>query len=130
MDWGPIIAAAVTGLAAGVVGSLIAPWVQLAVENRRNLRERRQRLIDNWRAMLAKYHRPAHVSLEGLVDDSDFLSLRQHLDPDLTRRLETQSGTTEKPVIIREGAQGIAVNADLVLLANEVDRLEREWKLA
>jgi hypothetical protein len=86
MDLGPIIAAAVTGLAAGVVRSLVAPWVQLAVENRRSLRLWREERIREWRSMLASYNRPGQaVDLEGLLNDRDFLSLRQHLDPETLR---------------------------------------------
>ncbi len=76
--------------------------------------------------MLAKYHRARNVSLEGLVDDPDFLSLRQHLKPEILLRLETDSGTA----IVTLGVRGVTANADLALLAGEVERLEREWKLA
>jgi hypothetical protein len=131
MDWGAITAGAVTGAVTGGIASLIAPWVQLAVENRRSLRRWREERIREWRSMLATYNRSGQaVDLEGLLNDRDFLSLRQHLDPETLRRLETESGTEDKPAVVVLGATGIAANADLTLLAGEVDRLEREWKLS
>jgi hypothetical protein len=125
MDWGALAIAAVTGLAAGVVGSLIAPWVQLAVENGRNQQQQRRERINAWRRMLTTSRRVSRP----VVDDPDFLSLRPHLDPEIRRRLEMQSGTEENPAVVHLGAEGIAAVADLALVAGEVDRLERQWKL-
>ena len=127
MDWGTVIASGVAGLAAGAVGSLVAPWVQLAVEQRRAQGQRRRDLVDSWREMVSRHHR--RVSEGQVVDDPAFLTLRPLLTENVRRRLETQSGTEAKPIEIRQGATGLAANADLELVAQEIDRIEGEWKL-
>lgn len=129
MEWGPIVAGGVAGLGTGVVGSLIAPWVQLAVERRRDQRHRRLELIDQWRRLVAQHHQPGHIDSDGLVDDPGFQTLRSHLSPSARRSLETQTGSSAKPLEIREAATGITANADLDLVTQEIDRLEREWGL-
>lgn len=50
--WAALIGGA-AGLATGVVGSLVAPWVNWGVDKRRFQHERRRALIDEWRAGVA-----------------------------------------------------------------------------
>ncbi len=117
------------GLGGVVVGSLIAPWVQLAVEQRRDQRRRRRELVDRWRAMVSRHHAPRCVVPVDLVDDPDFQTLRPYLSPAARSELETGAGTAAKPLVIIAGATGVAANSDLDLVTREIDRLEREWRL-
>lgn len=122
MDWSSIVAGALAGLAAGVVGSLVAPWVQLAVENRRETRAHRRQLLDQWRAMVGRQLRG-----EGqVIEDVAYVSLRGHLQPEVLKWLE-QSGNS---IRITDGTQGISADAGLADVSDEIDRLEREWGLA
>jgi hypothetical protein len=43
---------AIAGLITGVIGSLIAPWVQWAIETRRNRQNYRRELIQTWRRVI------------------------------------------------------------------------------
>ncbi len=128
MDWGAIVAGAVAGLGSGVVASLIAPWVQLAVEKRRDRRRRRRELIDSWRAMVARHH-AAGYTLSDLVDDPGYLSLRARLSADVRTRLEAMPGTEVNPIEVRVGAKGVSARPDLDLVLREIDRLEQAWDL-
>jgi hypothetical protein len=106
----------------GVAGSLIAPWVQLAVENRRETRTHRRRSIEIWRAMVGR-----HMSSgTRVIQDVDYVSLRGYLRPEILKQLEQSSYS----ITIRDGAEGISANSEISALTEEVDRLEREWELA
>jgi hypothetical protein len=121
MDWS-IVAGAFAGQLAGVVGSLIAPLVQLAVENRRETRTYRRRSIEMWRAMVGRHMSSGSRVIQG----GDYVSLRGYLRPDILKRLEQSSYS----ITIRDGAEGISANSEISALTEEIDRLEREWKLA
>lgn len=45
MEWETVLTAAVTGAAAGVLSSLVAPWAQWGVEKRRERLQSRRKLI-------------------------------------------------------------------------------------
>ncbi len=128
MNWEAVIAGAVSGLGAGIVASLIAPWVQLAVERRRETRIHRRQLISHWRGLVARHHNPRKADSH-IVDDPDFLSLRAHLRPEVRHRLDLEPGTEARPLRVTTNVRGVRVNEDLDIITQEIDRLEREWKL-
>ena len=60
----------------------------------------------------------------GLLEDPDYLTLRPYLFADALTNLER---TTHIAVI--QGAAGISQSAELQLIAEEIDRIERDWEL-
>jgi hypothetical protein len=128
MDWGTVLAGAAAGLGAGLLGTFFAPWVQNAVEKRREQRAHRRNLIGVWRITIARAYEPGSP-VTHIVDTPEYQELRPYLSATARARLEQQSGTEEKPLEVITGVRGIAANADLVLCASEVDRLEKEWGL-
>ena len=123
MDWGPIIAGAVAGLGSGAAASLGAPWVQHAVETRRAKIERRRALIDGWRDMIARNYSPGYGD-KGVLEDLAYPKLRGHLRDEVRRELEDP-----RTVIVGPDSPGIAESPVLATLSEEIDRIEREWKL-
>ncbi|MGI9023666.1 MAG: hypothetical protein ACR2HV_10660 [Acidimicrobiales bacterium] len=124
MDGTSIIVAGLTGLGAGAIGSLGAPWAAWGVEKRREERTHRRQLISTWRTMVARRYQDESLD-SSILDDPDFLSLRAQMDQQLLEELETAGYS----VHFREGAQGILARWDLNVVASEIDKIEKKWKL-
>jgi hypothetical protein len=77
-------------------GSLVAPWVQLAVENRREQPAYRRMLIRNWREMIGRNYKPMHVETE-IIDDPEFQTLRPYLSHGGSVHPRTRMGHTASP---------------------------------
>jgi hypothetical protein len=108
----------VLGLIAGVVGSLVAPWVQWAVEKRRGRTNHRRELIKTWRSDFQKFDYDDHR----LGDSAAYTSLRPHLRPEVRDAIE-KPRTAYVP---NEGRHG---SVKQQMLLDEVARLEKEWGL-
>jgi uncharacterized membrane-anchored protein YhcB (DUF1043 family) len=121
-DWTTVAVAAVTGLGSGAVASLLTPWSQWGVDKRRQQRAARTKLVDDWRAMVARH---LHNGGAQIIDDADYLKLRRHLSPERLKRLELSG----RHFTFREGAEGISAHDRLSAVTEEIDRLEREWGL-
>lgn len=108
------IIAALLGLVAGVVGSLIAPWVQWAVEKRRSTLAYRADTIRRWREAVDGDPR-------GFLNTSQYASLRPHLKKEVLSRVE------DHRTHIAAGGRG--GDAKKQMLLDEIARIEREWGL-
>jgi hypothetical protein len=122
--WATAIIAAVTGLGSGAVGSIIAPWSNWGVEKRRDKLTARRNQIAAWRKMVGRY-----VGQPGggdqIIHDPDYASLRRHLKRERLARLE-HSGHS---AVFKQGAQGISADDKLSAVSDQIDDLERKWKL-
>ncbi len=124
MDLAPVVTGVLAGTGTGVLAGLTTPWAQWAVEKRREKRTHQRAEIEKWRAMVARDLQRNLLS-DAVQRDPDFLSLRPHLSDTARAELEHARGTT-----IISGGQGVAANYNLSIITGEIDRLEREWKLA
>jgi hypothetical protein len=101
-----------------VTGSAVTAWVKWPIDKRRMKRQRQYEPIDTWRTGIA--------AITGL-DHSDALNtpwydtLRQYLSDDMRTRLEKP-----RTSYISIGSDRPPVR---VMLAGEVDRIERQWGL-
>jgi hypothetical protein len=121
-----IITSAITGLGAGTIGAIVGPWSQWGVEKRRVRQNYRQRMIAEWRAMIAKFVLDeGAIKPQGLLSHPSFVSLRAHLSPAALKILEHSPDT----ITVIGDAEGIAASPELSLLCSEIDRLERRWRL-
>ena len=78
---------AIAGLISGVIGSLIAPWVQWAIEKRRSRLGYRQQLINTWREGIDRFD--FQLELTGSFGETDWYSaIRPHLRDDVIEALE------------------------------------------
>jgi|SRR5215211_853963 len=108
----------VLGLVAGVVGSLVAPWVQWAVEKRRGRTDHRRALIKQWRSDFQQFDYDAHR----LGDSAAYSALRPHLRPEVREAIE-------KPRTAYVSNEGRAGSVKKHLLLDEIARLEKKWGL-
>lgn len=83
----PIIVSAVVGLLTGVVGSLVAPWVNWGVEKRKLKRENRVRLIKELRTYLIK----GNVQEKGFLNSENYINIRSFLSLELINDIENQN---------------------------------------
>jgi hypothetical protein len=109
------IVPAVCGLIAGALGSLIAPWVQWGIEQRREKLKYRRNLVEKWRNYIENNFD------KGKINDSVLYSeLRPHLSKASRDAVE---GST---LTIRSGRGGNVVKS---LLLDDIKRIEKEWDL-
>jgi hypothetical protein len=111
---------AMGGLVTGIIASLIAPWVQWAVEKRRSKLNYRQELIRKWRKEIEDLALGGKVMFGGTVTYSE---IRPHLRKEVRDSLE-------QPRTFRVPNEARGDNADKAILLDEVARIEKEWGLA
>lgn len=117
MELTDTVVAAVVGLVAGAVGSLVAPWVQWGVEKRRLQRQYRLDLIVAWREL---------AGVEGferriLINSPHYGPLR----PLLSARAIEQLERSERHLLVATSI----LEPDRSCLLLEIARIEREWGL-
>ena len=112
-----IILTALVGLVGGVIGSLIAPWVQWAVEKRRRQVEYRRELIQSWRAEIEAFDHEAN----NFGDTAAYSAIRSHL------RSEVREAVEKPRTFYVGGGRGDMVKKHKLL--DEVARIEKEWEL-
>src|SRR5918997_6541220 len=121
---------AIAGLISGVIGSLIAAWVQWAVEKRRNLFRYRRDSIKSWRDAIESYDHD-----EGNIrTTATYSAIRPHLKQEIRERLENPR-EFHVEIDDRSGVDGVTVRGKTpssvkTILLDEVARIEKEWGLA
>ncbi len=111
-NWYNLVVSIISGLAAGTLASLVAPWANWGVEKRRARLETRRKLIMT--VLIDVRERRARQ--ETLHRDHEFLRLRPHLSAAF--------------VTMAESDQHVDDGAFQTALLGELARLEREWGLA
>jgi len=106
------IIAGVLGLLAGILGSLIAPWANWQIEKKKMRRNARRSTLAQLRTKIR-----VQVNTRRVLQENEYRSLRSHMHTDVINELE-------------EGDPPYALQReDERLLLDELDRLERKWKL-
>lgn len=122
----PIIIAligAAAGLASGVVGSLIAPWVQYAIESKRKRIEYRQNLIKEIRELVDRASTIAEIrrsSFWGFISENLTSEEREKVFPK-SIKLSLASGLYSDSLTEDDERK--------VGISEMLSRLEVEWKL-
>jgi hypothetical protein len=120
MDW-DIIGRYVLPSVLGIGTGLFSPWAGWGIEKRRQKLGRRRELVTAWRLNLIpliKRNPDIETLLPFLLGSPYYASLRPHLKPDILRRLE--------------GKARVAVAGErfpFEIFADEIGRIERQWKL-
>lgn len=115
-----ILVPAITGLLAGVVGSLIAPRVKWRIERKRLLLEARRKLVSDLRSALSVQPFDSRV----FAASSAYASLRRFLSKGLVEKIE--DGTVR---VVLGGGRRSGVNNFAPELLDRVSELEKEWDL-
>ena len=112
------LVAAILGVAGGVIGSLIAPWVHWGVDKRRQRQAKRRELIRSCRSMLS-----TEIDKKTFRDTEVYSQLRPHLYKVVIDEIERE----KSPETLKENTDRTE-NFKLRLL-EDVARIEREWIL-
>ena len=121
--------AALFGLIAGVVGSLIAPWVNWGIEKRREKLLFRRQQLTNWRQLIhdvSEYQvqsieETRHSIFRELVQGhKHFYSLEAHLSERTLSLIENTGGKFWSHDGVDRAFRGLQA---------DVNRIERDWKL-
>lgn len=118
IEWTPIIVAAVSGLGAGTVGSLVAPWAQWNIEKVRQRVEARREFIESCRSLIA-----TDISSQEFRETVEYSRLRPHLSEHIRKKIERDT------IQIQMGGRGGGANNFGPRLQDEITMLETKWKL-
>ena len=118
IDWTPIVVAAVSGLGAGIVGSLVAPWAKWKIEEVRERAKARRQLIESFRS-----HISTDISSEQLRETPEYARLRPHLSNRIRKQIESDT------IQVQLGGRGRGANNFSPKLYDEITALEKKWKL-
>lgn len=118
IEWTPIIIAAVSGLGAGIVGSLVAPWAQWKIEEKRERANARRQFIESCRTLIA-----SDISSEQFRETPEYAKLRPHLSEKIRKQIESDT------IHIQMGGRGGGANNFSPQLFDEVTELEKKWNL-
>src|ERR1043166_9523274 len=92
------IIAAVVGLLSGVVGSLVAPWVQWGIEKKRFKMNRRLKYVRAWRNFVGSND----FTQANFKDTKTFKTLRPYLSNQLIAKIEDETIRSEERRVGKE----------------------------
>jgi len=117
IEWTPIIVAAMSGLGAGIVGSLVAPWAQWKIEEKRERANARRAFIESCRRIASD------ISSQQFRETPEYARLRPHLSETVRKQIENDT------IHIQLQGRGSGTNNFTPKLFDEVTELEKKWKL-
>ena len=106
--------AGVAGLIAGGASSVVAPWVNWRLSEKKAQREAKTKIIGDARALVAALGQQHGATRLRLPREPAYLAVRPHLRPDDVTRVE-------------KGAAGDA--GPVTNLRQAIDDLEKTWRL-
>jgi hypothetical protein len=118
IEWTPILVAAASGLGAGIIGSLVAPWAQWKIEEKRERATARRKFIESCRSLIA-----SDISSQEFRETQEYARLRPHLSETVRNKIE---GDT---IHIQMGGRGGGANNFSPKLFDEITALEKKWEL-
>jgi hypothetical protein len=108
-----LLLATILGFIAGVIGSLVAPWVHWGIEKRRQKMNYRRQLIKEWREEI-------DFDVADFPNKARYSSLRPHLSK------ETIDAIEGNEITIRMGRKGDVIKG---LLLDDIAKIEKQWDL-
>jgi uncharacterized protein YnzC (UPF0291/DUF896 family) len=120
----PIIVASITGLGAGIIGSLVAPWAQWKIEEVRERTKERRKFLKSCRTLVSAELEKRDVFNSHITQSVEYSKLREFLSPELIKKIENT--TTINTQI---GGRGKGINNITPVLLDEINKLEKKWKL-
>jgi hypothetical protein len=118
--WPEIAVGVGSGVSTGALASVLAPWAQGRVEERRERRAERKRVIAGARELVAEGR---SWDRGDILTDIRYQNIQIHLRPEVEAELRAQT------IHAVSDPYGTVGNYYLRLIGEEAARLEREWKL-
>lgn len=109
---------ALTGLLAGAIGSLIAPWINWGIEKRKLRLTARRELITT-----ARHSLEAGLKKNDFRESTIYSQLRPFLSEHTQKKIETDT------VTVQVGGRGAGANNYRPDVLDEIHTLEKKWKL-
>ena len=109
---------ALAGLVAGIIGSLIAPWVHWGIEKRKLRLMSRRVLISDIRHLLSY-----PTTKEEFRDNTIYFQLKPFLSEQTREEIESDDLT------VKMGDRGAVTNAFRIHVLDELQLLENKWRL-
>ena len=110
-----VVIPAITGLLSGAIASLIAPWINWRIEQKREKLAYRRATIRRWRDFLAN-----EFDQLGFSGTAIYSEMRSHLSK------ATRDSIEADKITVRLGRGGNVIHS---LVLDEIARLEKEWDL-
>ena len=120
-SWVQTLISGSVGFVTGAVGSLVAPWVQWAIEKRRTKLDYKRNLIKEWRSFVDNFHWDS----DNFGESSVYAAMCPHMNPDTIRKFETEGRWTFTAT--PEGGRG--KNLRKQWATDEITAIEKRWKL-
>jgi len=127
-----VLIAAASGAIAAVIGSLIEPWVQWAVERRRDRQKYRRELIQSWRELISEQVGKTIQlpEIEDISHTSEYSMMKQHLSDASREWIETPwSKRIDYVKQVGPSAWRKEKMEYRRRLLDEIARLEQDWGL-
>lgn len=112
---------AILGFVAGAIGSLVAPWVNWGIEQRREKRKRRLELVDSWRQYIEN-----NFEWSSFRNTAVFSHMKPYLSETMVKELDPVT-ECEKPTI--HGRSVIGEDTLTKKLLDEIAAIEKKWNL-
>lgn len=113
---------ALLGFLAGVVGSLVAPWVKWGIEKRREKLKYKRELIRSWREYVNN-----HFEWNTFRDTPVFSEMKPFLSESILKQIDPPDFVNGRPVInLRSPIGRDSIKARLL---EEITKIEIKWKL-
>lgn len=110
----------ISGLVAGVAGSLVAPWVHWGIEKRRDQRVARRELLRSAREYVAS----RRFGASQFSRQPEYARLKPYLSPENVRAIES-----DEEVRDQMDDPGQFLESTRAGVLEDLQRLEKEWKL-
>jgi len=114
IEWTPIFVAAASGLGAGMIGSLVAPWAQWKIEEVRERSNARRQFIESCRTLITSV-----ISSQQFRETSEYARLRPHLSESIRKQIESDT------IHIQMDGRGGGANNFSPKLLDEITNLEK-----
>ena len=114
------VIAGATGLISGVIGSLVAPWINWGIEKKRRALDARAKLVTRWREILGA----EDFDRSMILNDPAYGVLAPLLGEKERKQIERPQNH-----LILEAYPTPGKDPDRTMLLHEVARIERVWKL-
>ena len=107
------------GLIAGVIGSLIAPWVNWGIEKRKLRLSSRKEMINKLKSLISE----KNFDREKIVNSTEYHHLKEHLSTKTINKLE------RKELVIYIRTQNDPIDHERKEILEDISKLEKKWRL-